>query len=786
MPCILREIYRSRSVIEGHAILGNEQGKLEKCYGKSLFRCPVLQCPYFVTGFESYKYREKHFNSHQRSAMCPHDSCDYSVLGLSSAAALQRHLRLCHEDLPQTSTFPDIKTRSLEQALEDAIVANNLLAISSLATELASFSGRKNGFVLQALTLGYREAGLILLELLGTPSEINYVHKKSAALLKVCEMGDEEIFDIMVKQGATININIRDKEDALTIASQNGHLSIVRRLLDNKIYNSYASHSYGSKGALVMASRNGHADVVSLLLDKNSYSYPDSSAKIIRRALDAAINQKNISCARVLLDWGNKNAHSNLFPAKLRKIPEENIDHTINDLWAKRDAGIMDDGGTKGNILQAKAYEGDYEAVSLLLDSGADINNVAGKYGTPLMAAAKNGNLEIIRLLVERGADVMRKDCRTYAHKGSAIDVAATNGHETVVRKLMDKGATFTNSSYHHSKIHPYRTYTPLQCLSVSDKSVALARLLLENGASADGVPDTLYHRGRSDPRTPLQIAAECGADAILRLLLDFGADVNRNCSVGYGSRIDGSHYTPLSLATMRKDHSLTAISTLLSAKDIDINAKFVPPEGDTVLHKAVELGKADVLDVLLDHGADINAINAKERTALMVGAICPPTDTNYQQVIRRLIERGANVEMVDKDGDTALIIAAIHSNEGTKILQLLLEKGAQTNTINLLGRTALTTAAYWGNTLGVKCMLQCRKSQYIEAEQEVWSAVIYATSGCHVATVRVLLEFLSSADAKDHGSLFEDAFSRAHVLQSPDMLSLFEEYRASFISPEE
>ena len=781
MPCILRQIYRYRSVIEGHAILGNEQGKLEKYYGKSPFRCPVLQCPCFVTGFESYKEREKHDNDHQRSAMCPHDSCDYSVLGLPSAAALQRHLKLCHEDLPQTSTFPDIKTRRLEQALKDAIVANNLLAITALATELASFSKRKKGFVLRALTLGYREAALILLELLGTPSEIDYIHEKSVAILKVCEMGDEEIFDTLVKRGANININVRGKEAPLTIASQNCHLSIARRLLDNKMYNRDTSRcSHRRNGALVMATTNGHVDAVSLLLDKDSDDLADYHAKDIERALDAAIGRKDISCARLLLDWGSRNAPSNL-PFKLRNIPQRNVDHMINDLWAKRDAGIMDDGGTKGNILQVKAYEGDYEAVSLLLGSGADINNLAGGYGTPLMAAAKNGKLEIICLLVDRGADIMRKDCRTYRHNGSAIDVAAANGHETVIRKLMDKGATFTNPSYHYSKIHPYwRTYTPLQLLSISDKSVALARLLLENGASADEVADASYLS------TPLQIAAKCGADAILKLLLDFGADVNHNCSVDNGSGIDGSQHTPLCLATMRKDHSLIAISTLLSAKDIDINAKSAPPEGNTALHMAAKLGKTDLLEVLLDHGADINAINATEQTALMVGARCSPADMNYQQVMRKLIERGANVEMVDKNGDTALIIAAIPSNEGTEILQLLLEKGVQTNTINIAGSTALITAAYWGNTLGVEYMLQCRKSQYIEAEQEVWSAMISATSGCHVATVRVLLEFLSSADAKDHGSLFEDAFSRADVLENPDMLSLLEEYRASFISPEE
>jgi ankyrin repeat protein len=349
----------------------------------------------------------------------------------------------------------------LEQALEDAIAANNLLAITALATELASFPERKTGFVLQALTLGYREAVLTLLDLLGTPSELDHVHKKSAAISKVCEIGDEELFDILVEKGADINIS--PGENALTMASQNCHLSIARKLLDNKVYNRYFSYaSYKRKGALAMASTYGHAEIVSLLLEKDSNHFVKKVPKDFNRALNAAIKEKRVSCAKLLLNWALEK-DSSILPTKLRKNLGESIDHMIETLSAEQAKIIGEDGGTKGNTLQAKARKGDCEAVSLLLDLGADIDNLQGEYGTPMMAAASNGKLEMIHLLIERGADVKKKDDRKDGSGGSAIDEAAANCHETVVRALLDKGAVFTHEST--PTIYNSR-YTPLQALS--------------------------------------------------------------------------------------------------------------------------------------------------------------------------------------------------------------------------------------------------------------------------------------------------------------------------------
>ena len=202
MPYLLRKLYQHRSVIEDQILCApnlERRESLTRYYGKSPFRCPVTQCPYFVAGFTTHEEREKHRKSHQRLFKCTHETCDYFVIGLPSEAALKMHLSLCHEIPREQPVFASIKTQSLEKGLKDAIEANDLMAVTALATELASFPERSNGYVLQAITLKHREVVFVLLDLLGTPSEIDHIHKNRTAILAACEIGDEVLLNKLLE-----------------------------------------------------------------------------------------------------------------------------------------------------------------------------------------------------------------------------------------------------------------------------------------------------------------------------------------------------------------------------------------------------------------------------------------------------------------------------------------------------------------------------------------------------------------------------------------------------------
>jgi ankyrin repeat protein len=106
---------------------------------------------------------------------------------------------------------------------------------------------------------------------------------------------------------------------------------------------------------------------------------------------------------------------------------------------------------------------------------------------------------------------------------------------------------------------------------------------------------------------------------------------------------------------------------------------------------EAVAAGDIPKLRILLDQGASINAKNKEGETALMVAALEGRTD-----MVRFLIDRGADLNARDVVGATPLLYAALGGSLDT--IQLLVEKGADLNAKTLDGQTALSISRVRGN----------------------------------------------------------------------------------------
>ena len=104
-------------------------------------------------------------------------------------------------------------------------------------------------------------------------------------------------------------------------------------------------------------------------------------------------------------------------------------------------------------------------------------------------------------------------------------------------------------------------------------------------------------------------------------------------------------------------------------------------PRGSTLLMHAAAIGSPEAVKLLLDSGADVNAKNQFEATALILGAGNPAK-------ARMLVEKGADVNAKSKLGRTPLMIAA--SCDGcSATVKLLLDKGADPNAKDKDGNTA-------------------------------------------------------------------------------------------------
>ena len=111
----------------------------------------------------------------------------------------------------------------------------------------------------------------------------------------------------------------------------------------------------------------------------------------------------------------------------------------------------------------------------------------------------------------------------------------------------------------------------------------------------------------------------------------------------------------------------------ILSQKDVNIRFK----EGKTFLHYASPKNYRDIVKLLLERGADINAADNDKRTPLHEAM-------SYKafEVVRFLVENGANVNLENKDGETPLssIVFWDHKKLAIEVVNLFIEKGFDLN----------------------------------------------------------------------------------------------------------
>ncbi|KAL9581543.1 MAG: hypothetical protein Q9212_003843 [Teloschistes hypoglaucus] len=284
----------------------------------------------------------------------------------------------------------------------------------------------------------------------------------------------------------------------------------------------------------------------------------------------------------------------------------------------------------------------------------------------------------------------------------------------------------------------------------------ALTRLLLEHGAEVNEVLDGEI--------PPLHKAAETGRDDILKLLLDKGADVNvrdknhrtpifpaaqRNHQKALQLLLDGGadvnakgddyQTLMLSLAAERSEKLMkwgTEIIQLLLGTSLDLEAK--DKDGRTALLWAAATGKESLAKLLLsgrtENTADIHATNYRGKTALHLAV---ENKTNRMPLIKILLENGANVHAKSDGGWTPLHNAAEKGYED--VASLLLDWGANVNTTTSSGMTALHWCARNGHIGTVKLLLLQSGIRIHRKDSFDETPMLGAAQNGHIEIVRLL-----------------------------------------------
>src|SRR5262245_1677242 len=455
--------------------------------------------------------------------------------------------------------------------------------------------------------------GLMLLGLgLAAPA----VAAERAALADAAERRDKAAVRSLLQTGNDVNAAQVDGTTALHWAAYNDDAETVALLLRAKA-NVNAVNRYGVP-PIAQACTNGSAAIVKQLLDAGADA--NATMKGGETALMLAARSGNVETVKALLARGAK--------------------HDARERHGQ-------------TALMWAAAEGNTSVVRALIEAGADINATLDSGFAPFFLAVREGRLDTVRAFLDAGVDVNvpmqrpenapRSTAASYVRpvdKGtSALLLAVQNGHFDLASALVDAGADPNDAR---------SGFTPLHTISWVRKP----------DSSDNSDPAPAAGAGRLTSLEFVREIVKRGANVNLRL--PKGAPKQPNTS----SRIEAEGATPFLFAADRSDVPMMRLLVELGADPLLPNFNNTTPLmaaaglGTTEpLEEAGEENEAlEAVNMLIDLGADINAVNNEGDTAMHGAAY-----NIYPRVVELLGKRGADPQIwknPNKFGRTPLFLA--------------------------------------------------------------------------------------------------------------------------------
>lgn len=429
----------------------------------------------------------------------------------------------------------------------------------------------------------------------------------STALHWAAHRENLEAVDLLLRAGANARAANRYGVTPLSIAAIGGNAAIIERLITAGADPNAALP--GGETPLMTAARTGKADVIRALIVHGA----DVNAREATRGQSAlmwAAAEGNGAAIRALVEGGaDVNARakglvaSRTAPASTGKPANPDEAQVGTNRYVNAMSKRID---TLSPLLFA-VRRGHTEAVRVLLELGANINDRAPDGSGPLAIAVANAHYELAGLLLDRGADPN----------------AATDGWTT----LHQLSRTRTPS---RGRLLPVVGYD-------AQAGLDLALKLIERGADVnarmtkdvdDGYRLSFDRKGA----TPFFFAAK-GLDVkMMRLLLAHGADPKLTvadgttalmAAAGLGSGAPGEDGTD--------EDAVEAVTFCLDACGNDVNA--VTKDGWTALHGAASRGVNTIVQMLIERGALLNPKTREGVTPIQIANAWSPDPTHvYRQ----------------------------------------------------------------------------------------------------------------------------------------------------------
>ncbi|XP_064404445.1 transient receptor potential cation channel subfamily A member 1-like [Halichondria panicea] len=326
---------------------------------------------------------------------------------------------------------------------------------------------------------------------------------------------------------------------------------------------------------------------------------------------------------------------------------------------------------------------------------GTTIKDKDENGATLLHHATTNNHMAVMQYLIDSGIDLNAVD----KDGNTALHIACDKGHIDAAQSLLGAGASDT--------ILNKASDAPLHLIMRKNNAELLTAYL--------EYPVDIVIKGYRN-RTPLHIASEKDNLDVCRALNDVIL-ANEHFKKIYGFRLcaaDDDDLTPLHLAARVGSHRVLRylISRCMEhGYSPEKVLSFLDEENSTPLHAAVDGGHLYVVEVLLEYKACPKEYNGKQLPPFLLAC------TQGKLDMMKLMVQHCGKELVhcrDQYGQTALH-RCVHCINSPEIIRFLLENGAEIDPVDDEGRTPLLAAIKAGSSCGVKILLVAGASIFMK-----------------------------------------------------------------------
>ncbi len=458
-----------------------------------------------------------------------------------------------------------------------------------------------------------------------------------------CGLQQTKLVDALLAKRPCLDNQDFEGSTALHEATKNGRLDIVERLMNGLATPTIRDNR--GRSPIHYAAELGHVAIGRFLLGETVTGIDDCDVTGWS-PLRLAVKWDHLDTVKLLVELGARCGCKFLNDA-VRYDAQNSFDFFLT-------IGVRPD----SEVLMSSIYETNLHYLRSCITGGVSPNSPLGDGWTALTMAVHHERTPALQLLLSMGADVNL----CVMGGSSALQIAVQEGNIEMVNILLRAGAVT------HGLVFSRESQTVNLINSATQNGYAdIAELLFKAGA-----PKPAADQLCTNSNLKMHMAAMQNRVDVLKDLIRQGGDVNKANS--------HNSYTPL-FSACDWGSSEAAMLLINAGANLNFQAEFYPPP----LFYAAKAGFTDVIELILHKGADVNQLDFDGHTALLhmldINRTFPIDlldQTGYEQtvwIVKRLISARINVNVVDKDGHTALGVACWRGF--TDVANLLLEAGA-------------------------------------------------------------------------------------------------------------